>query len=139
MSPDESVDDHLRTVFDGLVTAIYVTKQLVWAAPAPPRDQLQDLLGFLVEQSHRVDEAEARIDGRAAAMAAPSSHERRNLLGDVGNDVQAALAAYVERVTGLAADIRRRASEIGDGSEAQLLVEIADGLQQRLVHLLEAS
>ena len=37
------------------------------------RGQLQDLLAFLVDRSHLVDEAEARIDGRAPEMAAPSS------------------------------------------------------------------
>jgi hypothetical protein len=139
VSPDESIDRDLRAVFDGLVTAIYVTKQLVWSTTGARRDQLQNLLAFLIEQSHLVDEAEARIDGRAATMAAPSSHERRNLLGDVGNDMQAALTLYVERVTDLAIDISRRASDMGDRHEAHLLVGISKGLQTRVVHLLEGS
>jgi len=138
MTAEEMVDRHLRAVFDELVTAIYETKQLVWSAPASQRGQLQDLLGFLVERSHRVDEAEARIDGRAPGMAAPSSHERRNLLGEVDNDVQAALRAYTVRLSGLASEIRRRASTMGVAGEATLLVEIADDLQRR-VELLVGS
>ena len=138
MTAEEIVDRHLRAVFDELVTAIYETKQLVWSAPAWRRGQLQDLLAFLVERSHLVDEAEARIDGRAPEMAAPSSHERRNLLGEVDNDVQAALRAYAGRLSSLASDIRRRASEMGGADEATLLVEIADDLQRR-VELLVSS
>ena len=34
---DEVVDRHLREVFDGLVSAIYVTEQLVWSVTASPR------------------------------------------------------------------------------------------------------
>ena len=84
-------------------------------------------------------EPEARIDGRGTTMAAPSSHERRNLLGDVGNDVEAALDLYAERVDDLAAGIRRRAAEMGDRSEAQLLVEIAEGLQRRVLLLRDGA
>jgi hypothetical protein len=138
MTAEEAVDRHLRAVFEGLVTAIYATKQLVWSAPASRRGQLQDLLAFLIDQSHVVDEAEARIGGRASGMAAPSSHERHNLLGEADNDVQAALAAYTDRVSDLASDIRRRAGDMGSADEAKLLVDIADELQRR-VDLLVSS
>ena len=139
MTAEETVDRHLRAVFDELVKAIYETKQLVWAAPALLRGQLQDLLAFVVDQSHLVDEAEARIDGRALGMAAPSSHERRNLLGEADNDVQAALAAYTARLSHLASDIRRRASDMGGADEANLLVDIADELQRRVEILVSAT
>jgi hypothetical protein len=130
------VDRHLRAVFDGLVTALYLTKQMVWAvSPAWRRDRLRDLLAYLIEQSHLVDEAEARFDGRAPGMAAPSSHERRNVLGEVRNDLQAALAVYTEHVTDLASDMRRRAADMGDADESKLLLAIAAGLQTRLADL----
>ena len=137
MTADQPLDRHLGAIFDGLVTAIYITKQLVWSAPsASQRDRLQDLLGFLVEQSHLVDAAEARIDGRAARMAAPSSHERRNLLGEADNDVPAALAAYQEYVSDLASDIQRRVADLGDADEGKMLVNIAAGLEARNADLL---
>jgi hypothetical protein len=135
MTSRDAIDRHLGAVFGGLVTAVYLTKQMLWSVSAARRDRLQDMLGFLVEQSHLVDEAEARIGGRAAGMAAPSSHERRNLLDAVHNDVQAALAAYTEHVTDLASDIRKRAAEMGDADEAKLLADIAAGLQTRVATL----
>ena len=135
MTSRDAIDRHLGAVFGGLVTAVYLTKQMLWSVSAARRDRLQDMLGFLIEQSHLVDEAEARIDGRAVGMAAPSSHERRNLLGGVRNDVQAALAVYTEHVTDLASDIRRRGADMGDADEAGLLVDIAAGLQARLADL----
>lgn len=138
MTAEEAVDRHLRAVFDELVTAIYMTKQLVWSAPAAQRVHLQDLLTFLVDQSHLVDEAEARIDSRASGMAAPSSHERHNLLGEAHNDMQAALAAYRDRSSDLVTELRRRASDMGSADEAKLLSDIADGLQRR-VDLLVSS
>lgn len=135
MTSDQSVDRHLRVVYDGLVTTINVTKQLVWSAPPALNDQLRDLLAFLIDQCRLVDEAEARIDGRAPSMAAPSSYERPNLVGEFDNDVHAALAAYVNEVTDLASDIRSRASDMGDVDEATLLVETAEGLEQRVSRL----
>lgn len=131
---EHSVDRHLGAVFDGLVTTVYLTKQVLWSGSSR-RDRLQDLLEFLVEQSHVVDEAEARIDGRAAGLSSPSGHQRTNLLGDVHNDLQAALAAYTKHLTDLLGDIRRRAADMGEADEAKLLLDIAAGLQTRVAHL----
>ena len=133
MTAELPVDGHLRAVFDGLVEAIYLTKQGTWAVSAPSRRQrLRDMLEFLIEQSHAVDEAESRLDGRTTEMRAPSSHERRNLLGEVHNDMQAARALYIDHLVDLARDVRRRATELGGSQEASLLFDIADGLEMRV-------
>lgn len=130
------LDRHLRAVFDGLVEAIYLTKQGTWAVASPARrERLRELLEFLIEQSQAVDEAESRLDGRAVEMRAPSSHARRNLLGEAGNDMQAARALFIEHLTQFAHDVRRRATEIADAQEAELLVAIAAGLETRLAQL----
>ena len=136
MTADRTVDEHLRAAYDALVVAIYHTKQGAWAAgSAERRGALRDLLSFFIEQSHRVDEAEAAIDGRSPQMSAPSSHERQNLLGEARNDLDAARAAYVAHITDLAADLDRRASAIGDGVAAELLADIADQLKTRIADL----
>ena len=130
------LDRHLRAVFDGLVEAVYLTKQGTWAVSSPARrERLRDLLEFLIEQSHAVDEAESHIDGRAAEMRAPSSHERRNLLGEARNDLEAARVLYIAHLNELAQDIRRRATDMGPAQEANLLLDIADGLEARVAHL----
>ena len=136
----EPVDRHLHAVYDGLVEAIYLTKQGTWAVSAPARrEQLRDLLEFLIEQSHAVDEAESHLDGRAAEMRAPSSHQRRNLLGEARNDLEAARALFVSHVVDLVHDIRRRATEIAGAEQAQLLFDIADGLERRMGDLRDPS
>jgi hypothetical protein len=132
---DRTLDRHLGAVYDELVSAIYLTKQVVWSASSAQRNRLQGLLGFLIEQSHAVDEAEARLGGRAVGMASPSGHPRANLLGEVHNDVQAAFAVYTKRLMDLVGDLRRRAATIGDADEATLLVDTASGLETRLADL----
>ena len=136
MTAELPVDRHLHAVFDGLVEAIYLTKQGTWTVSVPARrERLRDLLEFLIEQSHAVDEAESHLDGRAAGMRAPSSHERRNLLGEARNDLEAARALYVSHVVDLAHDVRRRATDIEGAEQAQLLFAIADGLERRVANL----
>ena len=49
--------------------------------------------------------------------------------------VETALTVYTDRLTQLVGDIRRRASELGDAGEGQLLVDIAEGLQRRVDNL----
>jgi hypothetical protein len=138
MTAELPVDRQLRAVFDGLVEAIYLTKQGTWAVSAPERrERLRDLLEFLIEQSHAVDAAESRLHGRADEMRAPSSHERRNLLGEAHNDMQAARVLFMSHLVELVHDIRSRAVEIGTAPESKLLSEIADGLETRAAHLEE--
>ena len=140
MTEELPVDRHLRAVFDGLVEAIYLTKQGTWAVSAPARrERLRDLLEYLIEQSHAVDEAESHVDGRAAEMRAPSSHERRNLLGEARNDMDAARTLFLSHVVDLANDVRRRATEIEGAQQAQLLFDIADGLEARVADLRRPS
>jgi hypothetical protein len=132
MTDELPVDRHLHAVYDGLVEAIYLTKQGTWAVSAPERrERLRDLLEFLIERSHAVDEAESRVDGRAAEMRAPSSHPRRNLLGEAGNDMEKARTLFMSHLVELVQDIRRRATAVGAAPESELLRGIADGLEMR--------
>lgn len=138
MADEEIADDHLRAAYGGLVDALYLTKQGVWAAGSSERRQaLKDLLEFFIEQSQRVDEAEAAIGGRSPEMAAPSAHERRNLLGEFGNDLDAARAAYVEHLNALAADLDRRAGDLDDHPAGRLLGDVAEQLRAQLVALAQ--
>jgi hypothetical protein len=134
VTDDQVVDRHLGAVYEALVNAVSLTKQVLWSGSAP-RDQMQDLLAFLVEQAREVDEAEARIDGRSARLVSPSGHERENLLGDVQNDLGAAFDVYVETLTDLLRDVRRRAALMGETAEARLLVDLAAGLETRIAEL----
>jgi len=133
---DAEADRHLQDVYDELVTALYVTKQLAWSAPPELRPRVQDLVTHLIEQIGAVDEAEERLGGRAETMTAPSAHERRNLLGEVGNDVDVALDLYVTRLGDLADRIAARSSAVG-GEASALLTAIATGLRTRAGALLD--
>lgn len=132
MTADDPDDERLRAVFDQLVTATHLTKQLVWSAPPERRERLKDIATFLVEQSRLVDEAEARIGGRSPAMVAPSGHPRRNLLGEVDSDVDAALTVYVEIMSEMVDEIGAGARVIGDGDAAVLLMDVAEALRWHL-------
>lgn len=129
---EQTIDDHLGAAFDALVGATHLTKQVLWSGASTNRDQLQDLLAFLGEQTRLVDEAEARDGGRASDLSSPSGRKRPNLLGEVDNDPQLALAMYRTYLGDLAGDLRRRSAEVGTGSEADLLLVVATGLETRL-------
>lgn len=132
---EDTIDGHLGAAFDALVGATHLTKQVMWSGASTQRDQLQDLLAFLGEKTRLVDEAEARVGGRADDLPSPSGRPRPNLLGDVDNDPQAALAAHAAYVRDLVGDLRQRAAEMDTGSEATLLLDVATGLETRLSDL----
>jgi hypothetical protein len=132
---EHTVDRHLGAVYQELVTSTYLTKQMMWTAPSSQRGRLEDLLGFLIEQSHGVDEAEAHINGRAAGLASPSEQPRTTLFGGDHNDVQAAFAAYTSLLIALVGHLRQRATDMGDAPEASLVTEIASGLESRVMNL----
>lgn len=132
MTSDDKVDRGLRTAFDGVVSAIHATKQLVWAAPPEQAERLRPLLAFLAEQSHVVDEAEARRGGRGEAMVSPSGRARRNLLGEVDGDLDAALVIYGTFIEDLADEVGAIAGSLGDGDDMKLLNDLADGLRSHL-------
>ena len=142
MASDDETDRHLHAVYDELVTAIYVTKQLRWSAPSELRAEMNDLVELLIEQTGAVDEAEARIGGRAATMAAPSSHERRNLLGEVDNDIGAALELYVERLGQIASAVATlqdiTSQERLERSEREFVTNAAHELQSPLAAIRSA-
>lgn len=136
---ENTIEHHLGAAHEGLVGATHLTKQVVWADASTQPDLLQDLLAFLGEQTRLVDEAEARLGGRAADLPSPSGRPRENLLGDVDNDAQAALTVYATYLRDLVADLRQSAANIGTGSEATLLLDVATGLEPRLSDLEQSS
>jgi hypothetical protein len=135
VTDEHTVDRHLGAIYQELVTSTYLTKQVMWSAPSSLRGRLRALLGFLIEQSHAMDEAEARINGRAAGLASPSEQPRTTLDGADHNDVQAAFAAYTTRLIALVGHLRERAADLGDAPEATLVREIASGLEARVAKL----
>jgi hypothetical protein len=84
---------------------------------------------FLGEQSRRLMVAEEQLDGRSPEVRPPSARPRGNLMGDVAGDHAAAVSVVVDRLRGMALDVRRRADAIADAPEAPMLVELANGLE----------
>lgn len=132
---DHTIDGHLGAALDALVGATHLTKQVQWSGVSPQRDQMRDLLVFLAESTRMVDEAEARLGGRADEVRSPSGRPRPNLLGEVDNDPDAAMDAFVAHLRDLEADLRQHADEMGAGSEAALLRDVATGLATRLTDI----
>jgi hypothetical protein len=121
-----SIDDHLVAAYDGVLAALYETKQAAWAASTTPRAaQLRALRNLLIEQSQRLDEAESAIDGRSARVASPSSHQHGNLAAEAGGDPVRVVALLVDRLRSLVADLRVRSAVIDDHDAASLLEEVA--------------
>ena len=132
MADAHEVDEHLGLVLNDVLDAVYQAKQAAWAAStSPAQAALRDLVAFLIEQSGHLMEAEERIDGRAPSISSPSSHQRGNLVADGHGDVAGAVAILVHRLDALAADARTRADAISGAQEAQILTDLADGVERR--------
>ena len=133
MADEETVDRHLAAVIDEVISAIQETKQGVWSASSPEkRAALTELKGFLGEQLVVLSEAEEQINGRAPSIRSPTGHAIRNLRSEAGNDFSAFKALLLSELRDVAADARARAGEISPASEAELLMRLADGLDERL-------
>lgn len=132
MGDESIVDEHLVAVLNEVLDAVYQAKQAAWSASTSPvRDELRDLVSFLIDQSGRFMVAEERIDGRSAAVTSPSSHQRGNLLADAGGDVTVAVGLLARRLETLVGDVRRRVETMPDVGETAMLVDLADQLEAR--------
>src|SRR5947209_13873978 len=111
MADERTVDEQLVAVLNEVLDAVYQPKQAAWSATASPvRDDLRELVTFLINQSGRLILAEEHIDGRLPDVRSPSSHQRRNLVAEAGGD---------QRQGGIAADRparRRRPRRAGAAS-----------------------
>jgi hypothetical protein len=136
VADQHEVDRHLVAVLNEVLDAVYQTKQALWSAStSPARADLQALLSFLIDQSGQLMVAEERIDGRAADVASPSSHQRGNLLAESHGDLVEAIGALVKRLEALAADVRPRVRAIPGAPEAVMLTELADGVDAYILRL----
>ena len=131
MADEHEIDEQLVAVIDEVLDAAYQAKQVAWSASSSPlREELRELVSFLIEQSGRFMIAEERIGGRAPGLASPSTHNRGNLVVEAGGH-HAAVSLVRTRVGELARDARARAAAIASAPEAQMLTELADGLEDR--------
>lgn len=136
MADQHEVDRHLVAVLNEVLDAVYQAKQASWSSStSPDRADLEDLVSFLIDQSGRLMVAEERIEGRSADVAAPSSHQRGNLLAEAKGDLAAAVSMLVKRLQTIADDARSRATAIPDAVETEMLTDLADGLNARTERL----
>lgn len=139
MADEQAVDRHLVEVLDEVLDAVYQAKQAAWATTGTPRgDSVKELVAFLIEWSGSLSEAEERIDGRAAGVSSPSSHQRGNLVAKAHGELTEAIDLLSAQLRDLAADIRSRAHEVRDAGEAPMLLELAAGIDQRIERLESA-
>jgi hypothetical protein len=133
MVDNETVDQHLAAVIARVIAGIQQTKQAVWSASTSERRQeLNELKSFLGEQLAVLSDAEERIDGRAASITSPTGYPIRNLRTEAGGDFSAFRSLVLAELQAVAADVRSRAGAIADAPEAELLLRVADGLDERL-------
>ena len=133
MADEETVDEHLAAVIHQVISAIQETKQAVWSASTGERrSALNELKTFLAEQLMTLSDAEVGINGRSPTITSPTGHVIRNLRAEAGGDFSAFRALVLAQLRAVAADARSRADAISGAPEAELLSQLADGLDQRL-------
>ena len=136
MTEEHEIDEHLVAVLNQVLDAVYQAKQAAWeATTAPLRDDLRELVAFLIDQSGRFMVAEERIGGRSPEVSSPSSHQRGNLVAEVHGDHREAVAVLARRLAALVEDVRVRAAAFPGAAEASMLSEFADGIEARVRHL----
>ena len=133
MADSETVDQHLAAVMDEVISAIQEIKQAVWSASTTERrGALNELKSFLGAQLAALSDAEERINGRAPTITSPTGHPIRNLRSEAGGNFSTFRALVLAELRAVAADARVRADAISGAPEAQLLTQVADGLDHRL-------
>lgn len=136
MADEHEVDVQLVAVLNEVLDAVYQAKQAAWSATtSPAREDLRELVSFLIDQSGRFMVAEERIGGRSADVSSPSSHQRGNLVAEAGGDHGTTILLLAQRLAALAVDVRARAVAIPDAAETPMFVELADGLDARVTRL----
>jgi hypothetical protein len=127
---ERGTDRELVAAFDELIEAAHEARQAAWIAPrGPRRDALDALFEFLRVEAATLADAEAAIFGRSPDMVSPSEQTSRNLIADAHDIPDAVVPLLIERVEGVAGQLRTRAERIEDSSLAKVLRDIADGLQ----------
>ena len=133
---EATVDRALGVALDELIDAIAETKQAVWLTLDAEQHRALDALRlFLIDQVTEVGAAEARIDGRSPLIVTPGGRHQKNLAAEAHGDQSAMLSLLVADLEHVVADARRQAALIAGRDEAELLVRLADGLEQRLAGL----
>ena len=127
---------HLVAVLNEVLDAVYQAKQAAWAATTSPvREDLRELVAFLIDQSGRFMVAEEQLGGRSPEVSSPSSHQRGNLLAEAHGDHRGAVMLLAHRLTAIADDARARAAAIPEAPQTSMLGELADGLEARVRRL----
>ena len=130
---EATVDRALGVALDELIDAIQETRQAVWVTlDGEQHRALESLSRFLIDQVTEVGAAEARIDGRSPLIVSPTGRRPKNLAAEAHGDQSAMLGLVVADLEHLAADARRQAGLIAGREEAELLLRLADGLDERL-------
>lgn len=133
MADEREIDNQLVAVLNEVLDAVYQAKQAAWSATtSAARDDLREVVSFLIDQSGRFMIAEERLGGRSADVSSPSSHQRGNLIAEAGGDHSTAVSLLAQRLTAIAVDARVRAAAIPDAAEVAMLYELADGLETRV-------
>lgn len=136
MADEREVDVQLVAVLNEVLDAVYQAKQAAWSATtSPPREDLAELVTFLIDQSGRLMVAEERLGGRSPDVSSPSSHQRGNLVAEAHGDHREAVTLLAHRLTAIAADARARAAAIPEAPQTSMLAELADGLEARVRRL----
>lgn len=136
MADEREVDVQLVAGLNEVLDAVYQAKQAAWSATtSPAREDLRELVSFLIDQSGRFMVAEERIGGRSADVSSPSSHQRGNLVAEAGGDHGTAISLLARRLAALALDVRARAVAVPNAAETPMFAELADGLDARITRL----
>jgi hypothetical protein len=136
MADEETVDRHLGAVLDEVINAIQETKQAVWSAStAHRRRAFDELQAFLVAQAAAVADAEQRIAGRDPRLLLPTGHRVRNLPAEAHGDNDVLVGLLLDDLKALVSDVWARAAEIEGTSEAELLTQLAGGVNDRVARI----
>lgn len=136
MADEREVDVQLVAGLNEVLDAVYQAKQAAWSATtSPAREDLRELVSFLIDQSGRFMVAEERIGGRSADVSSPSSHQRGNLVAEAGGDHGTAISLLARRLAALALHVRARAVAVPNAAETPMFAELADGLDARITRL----
>jgi hypothetical protein len=138
MADEHEIDEQIVAVLNEVLDAVYQAKQAAWSAStSPAREDLRELVAFLIDQSGRLMVAEERLGGRSPEVSSPSSHQRGNLVAEAHGDHRNAVALLAQRLSAIAGDVRARAASVPGAAETSMLSELADGLEARVERLEE--
>jgi hypothetical protein len=136
---ERGTDRELVAAFDELIEAAHEASQAAWIAPrGPSRDALDALFAYLRTEVATLADAEAAMFGRSPDMVSPSEQTSRNLIADAHDIPDAVIPLLIERVETVVGHLRTRVARIDDVSVANILGDIADGLQTHIDLLASA-